>query len=344
MNSQIILTFLFCVFAANAVQFTTVQNSDVCRRVVTESLTDNSFVFTSTRACKTGPKAAEATRIVFDINTINCPDMRCSMWKKNLGESNPTTALQTFRVYIERFIEYKDVDGIPGYQPAVGGDQPCYINFMANETWNPWTVTHQIDETTGDTAYIFTATSTNGIFTMQLYFATAVMQGGNNTYVVPHSAKLSFSVQNYVWHDQKCASGLAFRVFIFSASGTESKTDNDTDLPNTANTQGVNILTDDQALGAYWLWEEFMKLPNGSNLILYSKQLPIDSDLATVHSVIDTGFHANTIWYSFVGNQVTDFTWDPYFGTPDDNVSSASTICFSTTLIGFLLLSFCFLY
>jgi hypothetical protein len=332
---------LFALIAQTAAQsdFSVNTTGLACKRSVHYTSRPRILAYTSEAACKFGNKGAkvvEAAAIYSQINVIDRPDLSIAVFHATAANmTDVSAALAGFRVILERVIEYQDVDGVPGYQPQIGGDSPCPngITLLLNAGWTNWAVTSTA--VGGDpTAMLYTATSTSttpSSFTLSVSVSSVSLSNGKIR-LDPSSFKFEFDVNDYVYNNAACASGLAFKIIVVSGGTPQRKSSSvivntDVDLSN-QDTYAVPDVNDNDR-GAYFAWDRNVTLFNGTGLPLHHNVSVLASDVDDILDTLDIPIHwtATAMWYSVVG-QVTSFSWDPYAMVDDSiaDTSSATTV------------------
>jgi hypothetical protein len=305
-----------------------------CRRTITKRVTNSDIRIDSTRACKRD-STRSASHLVFDINTNGRPDIKINFFNRiaDAETGDSSAAWKGFRVWFQRVVEYREVNGVAGYQPGrnnLTDDYPGNIDFLGSKSWQPITETQETLEG-GAVVHTFTAKSTDNVVEFGFHFTTDYIEGENSTRLVPHSGKFTFAVNNYVYSDPQ-AEGLALRVFVIARGGVRNKTkaDSDTEL-NLTYKSGVNVGNEQGDYeNSFFTWDDFVTDSDGNRVTVYNHQLSLDSERSDVTGLVDAQLHATTIWFSIPGRPTT-FEWDPEVGIVDPN--SSSTTIFASLLL-----------
>jgi hypothetical protein len=294
--------------------------------------------WSSVAACRYGGKPGAAAAVFADINVNGQPDMSIGVFHagtnkdkrdddNSSGDDGPSevdNSVSGFRIILDRVVEYKDVDGVDGYQP--GNGDTAYksgTTKLNNVRWAPFVITSQAV----DNATLYTASSTStqpAYFTLSVQFSDASIKNSNGSIIDPSAFKFNFDLHNYVYSNVN-ATGIALRLMVISRGSVAPKSSTqtvptDVDLSNqtTYNVHGPN-----QALmGTYFAWENEVKSANGSVYVLHNKVGDGGED--GDNSTVPINWQASAIWFS-IPHQVTDFSWDPYAMADDSVITSTST-------------------
>ncbi|MCH8908125.1 MAG: hypothetical protein IH840_13635, partial [Candidatus Heimdallarchaeota archaeon] len=215
-------------------------------------------------------------------------------------ETDKLEAEFEFEVEFEQIIEYVDNGTSDGYQ--VG--EEVFIYEIGETDWNDivWTVT-TID---GAEVNIFTATTSDGVFSIILRISGSITDLGNAT-LTPNSLKMDLKILDfpYTASDSK----LAIKAKVETEAEIEQR-DESTEETSGFGTDEAEIFIGNAAAQGFFSWAEYA-LADGSNVTVITSALTESDD---PDEDLEEGKTSNTMYFSFNGTNLQDIVWDPKVG------------------------------
>ncbi|MCH8905557.1 MAG: hypothetical protein IH840_00580 [Candidatus Heimdallarchaeota archaeon] len=215
-------------------------------------------------------------------------------------ETDTLEAEFQFEVEFERIIEYVDNGTSDGYQ--VG--EEVFIYEIGETDWND--IVHLVTTIDGSEVNIFTAMTTDGVFTIILKISGSITDLGNAT-LTPNSLKMDIEIHDFPYTSTD--SKLAIKAKVETESESEQR-DESTEETSGFGSEEAEIFIGNAAAQGFFSWAEYA-LADGSNVTVITSALTESDD---PDEDLEEGKTSNTMYFSFNVTNSQDIVWDPKVG------------------------------
>ena len=215
-------------------------------------------------------------------------------------ETDTLEAEFEFEVEFEQIIEYVDNGTSNGYQ--VG--EEVFIYEIGETDWND--IVHTITTVDAAEVNIFTATTSDGVFTIILRISGSITDLGNAT-LTPNSLKMDIAIHDFPYTSTD--SKLAIKAKVETESESEQR-DESTEETSGFGSEEAEIFIRNAAAQGFFSWAEYA-LADGSNVTVITSALAESDD---PDDDLEEGKTSNTMFFSFNVTNSQDIVWDPKVG------------------------------
>jgi hypothetical protein len=203
-----------------------------------------------------------------------------------------------YKVEFEDIIEYVENDTVNlGYQDG----EEISIYKLEDQEWND--LLHEITPVNGEEIHTFTASTTDGVFSLIMKISGALFTLENNAMLTPNSLKVDVKISNFPYTSE--TSSLALKTKIKTETETEVEEDTDEEGVGFASNEAqvkLGVVGESQG---FFSWAE-NATADGSEIDVLSSSLQ--------EVAVDDEDHDEKLYFSFVAVNASDIVWDPKVG------------------------------
>jgi hypothetical protein len=230
-------------------------------------------------------------------------------------ESDSLEVKLKYKVEFEDIIEYVENDTVNlGYQDG----EEISIYKLEDQEWND--LLHEITPVNGEEIHTFTASTTDGVFSLIMKISGALFTLENNAMLTPNSLKVDVKISNFPYTSE--TSSLALK--------TKIKTETETEVEEDTDEEGVGFASNEAqvALGVvgesqgFFSWAENATADGSEIDVLSSSLQEVAVDDEDHDEDLDENETSEKLYFSFVAVNASDIVWDPKVGVVDARASS----------------------